>query len=159
MLFLLMVYVLILYSDFFCNVCFLRKEIKCILILKEKSRPYLMCSACCWWRPDQPTLFMYSSIHSLVSFFFPPFFCVAQDRANIVITQPFPSGDGQSSFSIWALVPSRALATVGIDIWHFLPFSFISQNSLDVRIDRYPVEVCYFTATRFEIQNYICFEK
>lgn len=29
--------VLILYSDFFCNVCFLRKEIKCILILKKKK--------------------------------------------------------------------------------------------------------------------------
>lgn len=31
--------VLILYSDFFCNVCFLRKEIKCIMILKKNVDP------------------------------------------------------------------------------------------------------------------------
>ena len=28
---------------FFCNVCFLRKKIKCILILKRKLEPYPMC--------------------------------------------------------------------------------------------------------------------
>lgn len=49
--------VLILYSDFFCNVCFLRKEIKCILILKKKSWPYPICSA--QWL-DQPSLPIYS---------------------------------------------------------------------------------------------------
>lgn len=37
--------VLILYSDFFCNVCFLRKEIKMYLDFKEKSWPYPICFA------------------------------------------------------------------------------------------------------------------
>lgn len=35
--FLLLVIVLILYSDFFCNVCFLRKRNKMYLDFKEKN--------------------------------------------------------------------------------------------------------------------------
>jgi len=42
-----------LFWFFFCNVCFLRKEIKCILILKKKSWPDQICFA--QWL-DQPSL-------------------------------------------------------------------------------------------------------
>lgn len=57
--------VLILYSDFFCNVCFLRKEIKCILILKKKSWPYPICSA--WWlyQPSLPPVLSFTLLSPL----------------------------------------------------------------------------------------------
>lgn len=54
--------VLILYSDFFCNVCFLKKRNKMYLDFKEKSRPYPICSA--WWL-DEPSLpYLLLSFHS-----------------------------------------------------------------------------------------------
>lgn len=46
--------VLNLYSDFFCNVCFLRK-IKCILILKKTK---LTLSSLFWWL-EQPSLLLF----------------------------------------------------------------------------------------------------
>lgn len=90
--FLLLVIVLILYSDFFCNVCFLRKRNKMYLDFKEKNVDPIQ-SVLAWWfdepsllwlilsfsslpPPSHPKHISFSEVHvSWRLFFFPPHYC------------------------------------------------------------------------------------
>lgn len=118
---------------FFCNVCFLRKEIKCILILREKSTlSYMFCLLLVSWGETRLAgPLMYSILYFLISF---NLFVTPKTWANGYQTT-LPIWRRLEHFSIWMLVPSRALARLAYTFVIFSQF-FISQNSLDIRTDR-----------------------